>query len=98
MDSSDNADSAVAKITCITENSPPTNVTWMMDGSVLDIDGQNYSILQTVVNRITSKYRTTLLIKTLFSIIGTHNFTCVITNIAGNDTESIITYLPGIYA
>ena len=98
MDSTDNADSAVANITCITENSPPTNVTWMMDGSVLDIDGQNYSILQTVTNRTSSKYRTTLLIKTLFNIIGTHSFTCLITNIAGNDTESIITHLPGIYA
>ena len=98
MDSTDNADSAVANITCITENSPPTNVTWIMDGSVLDIDGQNYSILQTVTNRTSSKYRTTLLIKTLFSIIGTHNFTCLITNIAGSDAESMITYLPGIYA
>jgi len=91
MYSSDVAEFAVANITCMTQNSPPTNVTWMMDGSVLNIDDQNYSVLQTVTNRITSHYNTTLLIRNLPSIIGTHNFTCLISNIAGSDAKSITT-------
>ena len=92
------SDVAVANITCMTQNSPPTNVTWMMDGSVLDIDDQNYSVLQTVTNRITSHYNTTLLIRNIPSIIGTHNFTCLISNIAGSDTKSVTTnyLLPGM--
>ena len=98
MYSTDVADFAVASITCMTQNSPPTNVTWMMDGSVLDIDGQNYSVLQTVTNRITSHYNATLLIRNILSIIGTHNFTCLISNIAGSHAKSItMNYLlPGM--
>lgn len=98
MDSTDNADSSIANVTCITENSPPTNVTWMMDGSVLEIDGQNYRLLQTVTDRRRSQYRATLLIRNLFSIIGTHDFTCLVSNIAGSTSGNITTYLPGIHA
>ena len=91
MYSTDVPEFAIANITCMTENSPPTNVTWMMDGSILDTDSQNYSVLQTVTNRRTSHYNTTLLIRNLPSIIGTHNFTCLISNIAGSDAKSITT-------
>lgn len=98
MYSSDVSEFAIANITCMTENSPPTNVTWMMDGNALDIDDQNYSVLQAVTSRRTSHYNTTLLIRNLLSIIGAHNFTCLISNIAGSDAKSTTTnyLLPGM--
>ena len=91
------ADLTVANITCLTEVSPPTHVTWMMDGSILNVynHNENYSFLQVVTNRKRVHYRNTLVINNALIFIGTHTITCVVTNIAGNDSMSIVMHFPG---
>ena len=51
-------------LTCNTTGSPPTDVTWSKDGVQIDIasNRSKYAQAQVLVNRITARYRNTLVI------------------------------------
>ena len=75
-------------LTCISTNSPATNVTWMKDGDTLDIDGVKYKTYQTVTNRRTSTYQNTLVVDDDIENI-TGNYTCRVTNRFGSSSSDL---------
>ena len=87
---------ALARLECHTMDSPPTTVTWKRDGVAIDAGSSEYKALQIVVDRENSHYRNILYIVGAFEIMGSHNFTCEIENIAGSTTHTIAIDIPGI--
>ena len=77
-------------------DSPPTTVTWKRDGVAIDAGSSEYKALQIVVDRENSHYQNILYIVGAFEIMGSHNFTCEIENIAGSTTHTIAIDIPGI--
>ena len=84
-------------IVCITSNSPPTNISWARDGIPIDIDGEKYDMTQSVTDRYSSYYSTTLLIRSAVHLAGNHTYSFFVSNSAGKGTEDILTYMEGKY-
>ena len=86
-------------LTCTTTGSPATTVTWMKDGSPLDIDGTTYSMEQNVTVRANSTYDSVLTIND-----GNRNdlgtYSCEVQNALGTygptvvDVSGKFTYAP----
>lgn len=93
----DVSSTAMAEILCHTGNTPPTNIVWMRNGEVLDIDGITYDSLRIVVNRVHSHYMNILVVNEVINIIGSLTFTCNISNQYGSTSFNIVTKLSGIY-
>ena len=73
-------------LTCTSTFSPATNVTWMKDGDVLNIDGVKYKTYQTVTNRQNSTYKNILVVDDVIENI-TGTYTCNVTNRLGNSSN-----------
>ena len=81
------SDGVLGALDCLTQNSPPTNVTWTRDGSTIEVDGERYEMMQMVTERQSySRYRNTLLIKGAAELAGNHGFCCRVSNAAGTST------------
>ena len=74
--------SSLYTLTCTSTGSPPTTVTWTKDGETLITDGTTYSLTQTLVNRVTSTYNSTLTVEASFAdILG--EYSCSVMNSIG---------------
>ena len=71
------------KLTCESAEAPPTNVTWFREGVKLEIDGNELIQTQTVEDRFSSTYFTTLTVK-LNNSSKLDDFNGVYTCSAGN--------------
>ncbi len=75
-------------LTCTSTGSPPTNVVWKKDGSIIAIDGTAFTLTSTVVNRKTSTYKNILTIaKEYVNLLG--EFSCAVHNTIGRSTTEI---------
>ena len=87
--------SSLATVTCSTQNSPPTNVTWMKDEEELLLNGTEYRSIHEVTDRANSYYNVKLIIGDITGIGGIHNYTCVINNTIGGHWRMITTNVSG---
>ena len=90
----------LGSLECLTQYSPPTNVTWLRDGVRVHLDGERYEMIQSVIERqwyrdTLSEYNNTLLIRDATDLVGVHTYTCTITNSAGSTFQNINTRLTG---
>ena len=84
-------------IECLTQNSPPTSVTWLRDGIPVEVDGVGLEMIQTVVERQSySRYNNTLLVRNVAQLVGNHTYNCTVTNAAGTNTNWVNTTLTGL--
>ena len=75
-------------LTCTSTYSPATDVTWMKDGDVLDIDGVKYKTYQTVTDRQNSTYQNILVVDDDIENV-TGNYTCQVTNRFGSSSRDL---------
>ena len=74
-------------LTCISTDSPATNVTWTKDGDTLTVNGTTYSMTQTVTDRSASTYENVLTLPATGDISGTYS--CQVGNALGDsNTET----------
>ena len=74
----------LGSVDCLSQNSPPTTVTWTRDGSTIEVDGQDYEMVQTVLERQSySRFQNTLHIKNAIHLAGNHRYCCRVSNSAG---------------
>ncbi|CAI8023925.1 hypothetical protein GBAR_LOCUS13950 [Geodia barretti] len=65
-------DGVLGTVDYLSQNSPPTNVTWTRDGSTIEVDGEGYEMMQMVTERQSySRYRNTHSSRMLPSLPGT---------------------------
>ena len=85
------ATSVLGSVECLTQNSPPTTVTWTRDGVVIEMDGVAYEMIQQVIERQSySRYNNTLLIRDAIELAGDHSYCCIASNYAGNSTPECV--------
>ena len=87
----DVSSTALAIMRCITQASPPTDVTWKRNGVEVDVDGVKYEMMQIVTDRKKSFYYNTLIINVVTEILESPMYTCVITNSVGRISHDIPT-------
>ena len=84
-------------IECLTQNSPPTNVTWLRDGVEVEVDGEGYEMIQSVIERQSySRYNNTLIIRNAADLAGYHHYCCSISNSAGSTSDCVATSWTGV--
>ena len=76
------------KFICKSRNVPPTNITWLRNDEILDIDGNSTEKTISVTNRQLSYFEITLTICDSPDNIG-GIYTCLIANELGMDSEEI---------
>ena len=87
--------SPLGTIECLTEEGPPTDVTWLRDDEPVLVDGDKYEMIQTVTDRGGFYYNNSLLIRHAADLVGSHIYTCIFANSRGGSNESISTTLTG---
>ena len=98
-DWSENSDfDVLGTVECLTQNSPPTNVTWLRDGVAVVVDGEGYEMIQIVTERWSyfSGYNNTLIIRNAADLAGDHSYCCSISNSAGSTSECVATSWAGL--
>ena len=96
-DWSENNSDLLGSLECLTQNSPPTSVTWLRDGVPVEVDGVGVEMIQTVTERRSySRYNNTLLIRDAAQLAGSHTYNCTVSNAAGNSTNWVDTTLTGM--
>ena len=97
-DWSNNSDfDVLGTVECLTQYSPPTNITWLRDGVEVKVDGEGYEMMQTVIERRSySRYNNTLIIRNAADLAGDHSYCCSISNLAGSTSECVATYWTGL--
>ena len=81
-------------LTCTSTNSPATDVTWIKDGDVVDIDGVKYKTYQTVTDRRSSTYQNVLVVDDVIENF-TGNYMCKVANQFGSSSSSLIVTVRG---
>ena len=86
------SDGVLGSVNCLSQNSPPTTVTWTRDGSTInEVDGQDYEMMQIVLERQSySRFQNTLLIKNAVHLAGTHRYCCRVSNSAGTSSSQCV--------
>ena len=77
-------------LTCTSSGGPPTTIIWTKDGEVLNMDGNVYKQIQTVVNQSNATFKTTIFIKTKLnqsSVVG--NYSCTVNNSRVTNINSV---------
>ena len=93
-DMSNTEGSVLGTLECLTQNSPPTTVTWLRDGVAVNVDGVGYEMMQIVTERQSySRYKNVLLIRNAAELAGNHTYTCSVSNAAGSNSQRISTTL-----
>ena len=74
-------------LSCVSYNSPPTNVIWERDGKRIYFNDTSYQSSQILMNRTTSAYNNTLTINaTIEDVIG--EYSCTVSNDLGSSYET----------
>ena len=85
------SDGVLGSLNCLSQNSPPTTVTWTRDGSTIEVDGQDYEMMQIVLERRSYfRYQNTLLIKNAVELAGNHSYCCSVSNAAGTSASQCV--------
>ena len=94
------SNNVLGSVDCLSQNSPPTTVTWTRDGSTIEVDGQDYEMMQIVLERRSySRFQNTLLIKNAAELAGNHRYCCRVSNSAGtSSSQCVATSWTGIMA
>ena len=79
----------LVRVHCDTYNYPPTYVVWKKNGADVNVDGENYEALQTIMDRRDSHYSNTLIIRDVAGILEMPVYTCVVGNVEGNVLGSV---------
>ena len=81
----------ILKLECRSKDSIPTNVVWLMDDTVVDINRTSYQTVQIVdtYNRAGSYMRNILIVNDLLGALGRHTYTCIVENTFGSVDISI---------
>ena len=74
---------------CTSINGPATNVTWRRNKVKLTTDEVKYRQIQTISNKIESRYVSRLYIRTADPKDVTGNYSCTVSNSRGYDTQSL---------
>ena len=75
-------------LSCVSYNSPPTNVVWERDGERIYFNDTSYQSSQMLMNRTTSAYNNTLTINaTIEDVIG--EYSCTVSNDLGSSYENV---------
>ena len=83
-----NSDS-VLSLSCETRTAPPTEITWQRNGLNLTVDGSTIQMIQSVTNRPSSYFTSTLYINDdPDSVVG--NYSVIVGNKFGNSTSETI--------
>ena len=79
----------IRTLTCVSTGSPPTVVSWMKDGENITIDGADFSLSQTVTDRVSSTYNNTLIVGegVTGGVAGIYN--CTVSNVLGSNSGGI---------
>ena len=76
----------VHTFSCVTQGSPPTQVTWERDGVEIYWNNTFYQFGQAVVDRATSVYNNTLTVKSITEdVVG--EYSCTATNSLGTSNR-----------
>ena len=89
---SDSQPETLVQLECRSRNSAPTNVTWLRNNVAVDVDQKSYQTVQIVNtdNSLTqSYYRNILIVNTIDEGLGVQNYTCIVWNTFGSDSEDI---------
>lgn len=81
---------------CISDNSPPTNVTWLRNGKKVD-SLRGYDMNVAVRNRRTYQFANSLTVTEVAGIMGNITYTCIVQNRFGCDSQNISFDNTGIY-
>ena len=98
IDWSENSDfDVLGTVECLTQYSPPTTVTWLRDGVAVEVDGEGYEMIQSVIERQSySRYNNTLIIRNAADLAGDHRYCCSISNSAGSTSDCVATSWTGL--
>ena len=78
-------------VTCVSTGSPATTVSWMKDGQpLITDDSTDYTLTQTVTDRVSSTYSNVLTVSEGGSVAGTYN--CTVTNDLGSDSRVVVAF------
>ena len=95
-DMSNTEGSVLGTLECLTQNSPPTTMTWLRDGVAVHVDGVGYETVQILTERQSYfRYKNTLFIRNAADLAGNHTYTCSVSNAAGSSSQNIGTTLTG---
>ena len=89
---------SILALECRSKNSIPTNVTWLMNDTVVDISHSFYQTMQIVdaqYSRTGSYFRNILIVNDLLEALGNPTYTCLVENTFGNDSEDIAVHKEG---
>ena len=76
-------------MTCVSTGSPATTVSWIKDGqNLITDDSTDYTLTQTITNRVSSTYSNVLTVSEGVSVAGTYN--CTVTNDLGSDSDIVM--------
>ena len=76
-------------LVCISTSGPATDVIWRRNEAKLNMDGTNYSQIQTIDDKAESTYINTLRIRKLDPADVAGNYNCTVSNIRGNESRSL---------
>ena len=81
------------KVICRTSVIPPTNVTWMREGELVNTDGTDFEQSQIITSRYQVYYDNILTVKNASFALGRQNYTCIVENCHENTSiiENITT-------
>ena len=78
-------------MTCVSTGSPATTVSWMKDGQpLITDDSTDYTLTQTVTDKVLSTYSNVLTVSEGVSVAGTYNST--VTNDLGSDSSVVVAF------
>ena len=80
--------SGYGMILCNSSHYPPTKITWKRDGLPLNDNG-SYEQMQIVINRESSEYMNVLILKSVFDVMRSFVYTCIISNRIGEVSHDI---------
>ena len=86
---------SILTLECRSKYSIPTNVTWLMNDTVVDISQPFYQTMQIVDARYSSYFRNILIVNDLLEALGNPTYTCLVENSFGNDSEDIVVHKDG---
>ena len=76
-------------VVCVSTGSPATTVSWMKDGQpLITDDSTDYTLTQTITDRVSSTYSNVLTVSEGVSVAGT--YTCTVTNDLRSNSSVVV--------